>query len=245
MFRLCGAYSGISVPRHSGRSARFPSRARIPRMRESPLKSGGVALESARGEPESRLPFKSRRRGGRRHRKSPNRKPQCLDGTRTPAFQKFEARTFRLAPFAKTRQSLDSGSPRSLAGKKRRISKRLRERSKILSSDNRARSGRNDGPLENPRSRRTAQTESRHSGKEQNPAEKLSAIPGDFHHPSCDLKKPYFRFFTLVVRRIPPYSNLITLFNYARSSIIRFVSAMKDHARCRPRRIRRIRGRTQ
>ena len=70
--------------RHSGRSARFPSRAEIPRMRESPLKSGGVALESARGEPESRLPFESRRRGGRRRRKSPNRKLRHLDGTRTP-----------------------------------------------------------------------------------------------------------------------------------------------------------------
>ncbi len=76
--------SGISVPRHSGRSARFPSRAQIPRMRESPLGSGGVALESARGEPESRLPFKSRRRGGRRRPKFPNLKPQHLDGTRTP-----------------------------------------------------------------------------------------------------------------------------------------------------------------
>ncbi len=76
--------SGISAPRHSGRSARFPSRARIPRMRDSPLKSGGLALESARGEPESRLPFKSRRRGGRLRPKSPKRKPQHLDGTITP-----------------------------------------------------------------------------------------------------------------------------------------------------------------
>ena len=78
---------------------------------------------------------------------------------------------------------LDSGSPRALAGKKRRSSKRLRERSKIRSSDNCARSGRNDGPLENPYSRRIPQTESRHSGKEQNPAEKLSAISEGFHHP--------------------------------------------------------------
>ncbi len=107
-----------------------------------------------------------------------------MTGKRTPAFQQFRARTFRLAPFAKTSQSLDSGSPRALAGKKRRTSKRLRVRSKIRFSDNPARSGRNDGPLGNPRSGRTPQTEGRHSGKEQNPAEKLSAIPGDFHHPS-------------------------------------------------------------
>ena len=72
------------MPRHSGRSARFPSRARIPRMRESPLKSGGVAFESARGEPESKPPFKSRQRGGRRRRKSPYRKPRHLDGPKTP-----------------------------------------------------------------------------------------------------------------------------------------------------------------
>ena len=83
---------------------------------------------------------------------------------------------------------LDSGSPRALAGKKRRSSKRPQERSKIRSSDNRARSGRNDGPLENRRSGRTPQTESRHSGKEQNTAEKLSAIPGDFLHPREYLK---------------------------------------------------------
>ena len=76
--------SGIFAPRHSGRSARFPSRAKIPRMRESPLKSGGVALESARGEPESRLLFKSWRRGGGWCRKFPNRKLRHLDGTGSP-----------------------------------------------------------------------------------------------------------------------------------------------------------------
>ena len=108
-----------------------------------------------------------------RWRKFPNRKLRHLDGTRTPmrgetnaCFPKVRSPIIHPAPFAKTRQSLDSGSPRALAGKKRRTSKRLRERSKIRSSDNRARSGRNDGPLENPRSRRTPQTESRHSGKE-------------------------------------------------------------------------------
>ncbi len=48
------------------------------------MKSGGVALEGARGEPESGLALKSRRRGGGRRRKPPNRKPRHLDGTRTP-----------------------------------------------------------------------------------------------------------------------------------------------------------------
>ena len=112
-------------------------------------------------------------------------------GKRTPAFQKFGPEHYTLPPFAKTHQSLDSGSPRALSCKKRRTSKRLRERSKIRSSDNRARSGRNDGPIENPRSRRTPQTESRHSGKEQNPAEKLSAIPRDFRLPTL---LPKFQF---------------------------------------------------
>ena len=69
----------------------FPESARIPRMRESPFKSGGVALKYARGEPESRLPFKSRRRCGRQRRKSPNRKPRHLDGTKTPIHRETNA----------------------------------------------------------------------------------------------------------------------------------------------------------
>ena len=65
----------------------FPESARIPRIRESPFKSGGVALESARGEPESRLPLKSRRRCGR------NDGP--LENTRSRRNSQTESRRYR------------------------------------------------------------------------------------------------------------------------------------------------------
>ena len=116
-------------------------------------------------------------------------------GKRTPAFQKFGARSFRLAPFAKTRQSLDSGSPRALAGKKRRTSKRPQVKSKIRSSDNRARSGRNDGPLENPRSAANPANRKPALLKGTKPGRKIIRHSGEFSSPQAGPAGRASRFF--------------------------------------------------
>ncbi len=134
----------------------MPSRARKPRLHGCLLKSGGVALESARRagiQVSVSSPGGAVSDGGGNYRSASRR---ILTGRESLSSKGWlwlpEFRKPNIAPCHVLRKLAKAWIPAlraRLTIKIRRTSKIPQERSKIRPSDNRARSGRNDGTLEN------------------------------------------------------------------------------------------------